>query len=114
VRRLVSFPAETLVNPVLDDATKPGPQLGRFAQMPEAIPRRNERLLRDVLALAQIANPAVGQGTNQRLVSRDDAAEGVATAGQAACDRFGIALPPRGHRLVVDHTARYAPAVVQR
>src|SRR5207249_5964511 len=45
VRRFASFPVKVLVDPVSDDATEPGAQLGRLAQQPEMLPCRNERFL---------------------------------------------------------------------
>src|SRR2546425_874549 len=88
VRRLTAFTAKALVNPVSDDTAKPGAQFGLLAQKPEMFPRRDESFLRNILALTEIANRAVSQRANQCLVARDDAAEGVAVAGQTARDKF--------------------------
>ena len=102
------------MNPVSDDAAEPSSQFGRLAQKLEMFPRRNEGFLRDVLALAEIANSAVSQRANQCLVSRHDVAEGVAIAGQAARDKLRIALFLCGHRSVDHHTAGYVPAIVEQ
>src|SRR6185369_10292221 len=64
-------------------------------------------------ALAEIANPAVGQRANQCLVSRHDAAEGVAVAGQTARYKLSIAVLLCGHRSVGYHNAGYVPAIVR-
>src|SRR4030095_16426303 len=88
VRRLMSFTPKALVSPVSDDATKPGSQPGRIAQKGEMIPGCNERFLRNILTLAQIANPAVCQGTDQCLVTRHNAPKGIAIAVQTARDEL--------------------------
>src|SRR5262245_50485908 len=56
VRRLTAFTIKALPTPVSDDATKPGTQFRALTQISEMLPRRNERFLRDILALAEIAN----------------------------------------------------------
>ena len=54
VRRLTSFPAQALVNPVSDDAAKPGAQLGRLTQFGaiKAIGVTNARLIGMILLQA--------------------------------------------------------------
>jgi hypothetical protein len=81
VHRFASFPAKVLLNPESNNAAKPGTQLRRLAQLPEMLPRRDECLLRDIRALAQIAKPTVGQRADQGLVARHNAAECLAVAG---------------------------------
>ncbi|MDB6108643.1 MAG: hypothetical protein JWR69_393 [Pedosphaera sp.] len=50
----------------------------------------DEGFLGDILALAEMAEPAVGEGTNQHLIAGDGVAEGVAFPGQGAGDEFGV------------------------
>src|SRR5262245_10870063 len=78
------------------------------------LPRRNERFLRNIFALAQVAQPAVGQRANQGLVARHDATEGVAVAGQTARDKFGVAVFLCDHHSIGYHTARYVPGSVNQ
>ena len=108
-----AFVAEALVNPVSDDATKPGAQLGWLAQKPQMSPRRDKSFLSDVFALSKIANPAIGQRADQRLVARDNTAERVTVARQAARDELRVALFFCGHSFVEYHTAGNVPGIVQ-
>src|SRR5262245_25108195 len=73
------------------------------------LPRRNEGFLRNIFALAEVAQPAVSQRANQGLVARHDATEGVAVAGQTARDKFCVAVFLCDHRSVGYHTVRYVP-----
>src|SRR5258705_6746456 len=114
VRRFETFPVEAFLNPVSDDAAKPGAQLRGLAQMPETFPGGDERFLRDIFTLAKIANPAVGQGADQRLVTRNDVAEGVAVAGQTARDELGVAVFFYDHRSAGYHTADMSPPSTMR
>jgi hypothetical protein len=81
MHRFAPFPIEALVSPIADNAAQPGAKFVRFAQKPEVFPGGDERFLRHILALAEMSDPAVSQGTNQYLVALDDPAEGVAVAG---------------------------------
>src|SRR5262245_21474432 len=101
----MAFTAKALVNPVSDDTTKPGAQLRWLAQKSEMFPCGDESFLRDILALAEIANPAVSQRANQCLIARHDTAEGVAVSSQTARDQFRVALFLCGHGSMNHHTA---------
>src|SRR5262245_38931779 len=105
VRWLTAFTAKAFVNPVSDNTTKPGAQLRWLAQKSKMFPCCDKSFLRDILALAEIANPAVSQRANQCLIARHDAAEGVAVASHAARHKFRVALFLCGHHSMGYHTA---------
>src|SRR4029434_10032378 len=78
------------------------------------LPRRDEGFLRDVVALAKIANPAISKRRDQCLVSRHNAAEGVEVAIQTEQDEIRIAWFPCSYRSIGDHTAEYVPGRVNK
>jgi hypothetical protein len=97
------------MNPVADDAAQPGTKFLRFAQKPEMFPGGNEGFLGHVLALAEVADPAVSQRANQDLISPDNLAEGIAVTTQGARDQFRVAVFLCRHCFVVHHTAQDVP-----
>ena len=68
VRGFAALPLQAFVNPVPDNAARPGAEFVRLAQKPE-VSKHNERFLRHILALAEMADAAVGQRTNQYLIT---------------------------------------------
>src|ERR1019366_3876611 len=82
--------AKGVANAIAGDSTQPGAQLGRLTQVAKLSPRSHERFLRYVLALAQAASGAVSEGTNQRLITRYDAAKGLRVSSEGVGDQRGI------------------------
>src|ERR1044071_9405086 len=87
---LAAFPAEKIVDAITCDATKPRTQFVALTQMPEMFPCGDERFLRQIYAVAAIARGAVSQRTYERLIARNDLAEGVAIACKAADDQIRV------------------------
>ena len=110
MHRFAALPLQAFVNPVADDAAQPGAKFVRFAQEAEMFPCGNECFLGHVLALAEMADPAVGQRANQYLVARHNPAEGVPVARQGARNQFGVRGFFRNRCLIVCHSAGYVPA----
>src|SRR4051794_36162999 len=72
------------------DAAEPGAEALGFAELGELAPGGEKDFLRHVFALADAPGAAVGEGTDERLVAGDDAAEGVAVSTERGGDQFGV------------------------
>ena len=83
-----------LAREVARDAAQPGAQRAGLAQLTELAPRRDERVLRHVLAEAPVSGRAVRDRADQILVARDEPAERGVLAAQARLDERRIT----GHR----------------
>ena len=94
--------AKEIVDEIAGDATQPGAQFFRFAQIAQLFPGGDKDILREVLALAQAAGGAVGERADEALIPRNDLAEGIAVARKAGGDQFSIVLRNGGN-----HCARY-------
>ncbi len=89
--RLPAFgPAQT-PDLVPQDPTQPRAQLFRLTQRSQLAPGLDKRLLREVLALAQLAGRGIRQRTQQPLVPLHDPAERRALAGQAGRHQLRVA-----------------------
>ena len=64
MHRFAPFPPQGFVDAIVDDAAQPGAEFGRFAQETEMFPRGNKSFLGHILALAEMADAAVGQRAN--------------------------------------------------
>src|SRR5271170_4241877 len=108
--RLAALPLEAFFGPVADNAAQPGAKFLRFAQEPEMFPGRDERFLGHVLALPDIANPAVSQRANQYLVARYNPVERLPVAAQRKRHQFRIAVVFHcRHCFVCHHNTGYVP-----
>ena len=90
VTRLAALFAQRIIDEIPRDAAKPRAQFFRPAQTGELFPRGQKCFLRDVLALAQAARGAVSQRADERLIARDNLAEGVAVAGKTRGNQIGV------------------------
>ena len=104
--RVAGFPSllfQKAVNVIARNTAEPGTEFGRFTQVPQLLPGGNERLLRQIFALAEAAGGAVGQRTNQGLIARYDTGKGIAVARQASGDQIGIQNTSTVHRFCFHH-----------
>src|SRR5262249_14982681 len=72
------FAADGICSDVADDAAKPRPKLGWFAQIFESMPRRDKGFLGHIFGSAEGTAQAVGQGADKGLIPFDDFGEGFA------------------------------------
>jgi len=107
VKRFAAFAAEKIVDPVARDAAQPRAQLVAFAQMDEVFPCGDERLLREVFALPEIARGAVSERGDERLIARNNLAKGVAVARQGSHDQFRVVVCCDRHKLGCHHIVAY-------
>src|SRR5258706_159134 len=75
-----------LAGEIARDADQPRLQSAGLAQLPERTPRRDERVLRHVLAERPVARRAVRDRTDDVLIPRDEMPERFALAAAACLD----------------------------
>ena len=97
--RFAAFAAEKIIDAVARDAAEPRAKFVAFAQMAELFPRGDEGFLREIFALAETAGGAVSQRADERLIARNDLAEGVAVAGQGSADQFSVVVDCDRHHV---------------
>src|ERR1035441_967816 len=107
VKRLPAFAGGENVYAGGRAAAKPRAQLVPFAQMDEVFPCGDERLLREVLALPEIARGAVSERGDERLIARNNLAKGVAVARQGSHDQFRVVVCCDRHKLGRHHIVAY-------
>ena len=65
------------MNDIAGDAAKPRAEPGGFVQVTQLLPRREKRLLGQILTVAAIAGGAVSERADQSLVTSYDSAKGL-------------------------------------
>lgn len=88
--RIALPPAESAGHDTSRDPAQPGGQSLGLAQGPQVLPSHDEGFLGEILALAEAAGRAVGEGSHECLIARHDLPQGLAVAVQAGGHETGV------------------------
>src|ERR1051325_9145135 len=89
-RLALAFAPHDTERKVAGDAAEPRFELGAILQRRELFPRRDERLLRHVLAASKVAHDAVGECADERLMAFDQWRVRFTVTAQAPLQQGGV------------------------